>query len=38
MGIGLYPYEIMLSIFARAADHNGGRQFPQPLFVESRRA
>jgi len=28
LGIGLSPYEIMLSIFARAADHNGGRQFP----------
>jgi 2-oxoisovalerate dehydrogenase E1 component alpha subunit len=28
LGIGLTPYEIMLSLFARAADHNGGRQFP----------
>jgi len=28
LGIGLTPYEILLSIFARAADHNGGRQFP----------
>ena len=28
LGIGLSPYEIMLSIFARADDHNGGRQFP----------
>ena len=28
LGIGLTPYEIMLSIFARAEDHNGGRQFP----------
>jgi len=28
IGIGLTPYEIMLSIFARAADHSGGRQFP----------
>ncbi|MBV8067694.1 MAG: thiamine pyrophosphate-dependent dehydrogenase E1 component subunit alpha, partial [Candidatus Eremiobacteraeota bacterium] len=28
LGIGLTPYEIMLSIFARATDHNGGRQFP----------
>jgi 2-oxoisovalerate dehydrogenase E1 component alpha subunit len=28
VGIGLSPYEIMLSIFARASDHNGGRQFP----------
>src|SRR5271155_3824640 len=28
LGIGLSPYEIMLSIFARATDHNGGRQFP----------
>src|SRR5579862_8190164 len=28
LGIGLSAYEILLSIFARAADHNGGRQFP----------
>jgi 2-oxoisovalerate dehydrogenase E1 component alpha subunit len=28
LGIGLTPFEIMLSIFARAQDHNGGRQFP----------
>ncbi len=28
VGIGLTPYEIMLSIFARSDDHNGGRQFP----------
>ncbi len=28
VGIGLTPYEIMLSIFARVDDHNGGRQFP----------
>jgi len=28
IGIGLSAYEIMLSIFARADDHNGGRQFP----------
>ncbi len=28
LGVGMTPYEIMLSIFARAADHNGGRQFP----------
>jgi 2-oxoisovalerate dehydrogenase E1 component alpha subunit len=28
LGIGLTPYEILLSIFARAGDHNGGRQFP----------
>jgi 2-oxoisovalerate dehydrogenase E1 component alpha subunit len=28
LGIGLTPYEILLSIFARADDHNGGRQFP----------
>jgi len=28
LGIGLTPFEIMLSIFARADDHNGGRQFP----------
>lgn len=28
LGIGLTPFEILLSIFARAQDHNGGRQFP----------
>jgi 2-oxoisovalerate dehydrogenase E1 component alpha subunit len=28
VGVGLTPYEIMLSLFARQADHNGGRQFP----------
>ena len=28
LGIGLTPFEILLSIFARAEDHNGGRQFP----------
>ena len=28
LGIGLTSYEIMLSIFARIEDHNGGRQFP----------
>ncbi|MBV9277129.1 MAG: thiamine pyrophosphate-dependent dehydrogenase E1 component subunit alpha [Candidatus Eremiobacteraeota bacterium] len=27
LGIGLTPYEVLLSLFARAADHNGGRQF-----------
>ncbi len=36
IGIGLTPYEIMLSIFARAADHNGGRQFPN--HYSSKRA
>jgi 2-oxoisovalerate dehydrogenase E1 component alpha subunit len=36
IGIGLSPYEIMLSIFARAADHNGGRQFPN--HYSSKRA
>ncbi|HTU71207.1 MAG TPA: thiamine pyrophosphate-dependent dehydrogenase E1 component subunit alpha [Candidatus Baltobacteraceae bacterium] len=36
LGIGLSPYEIMLSIFARAADHNGGRQFPN--HYSSKRA
>lgn len=36
VGIGLTPYEIMLSIFARAADHNGGRQFPN--HYSSKRA
>ena len=28
LGIGLSPYEVMLSLFGRAADHSGGRQFP----------
>jgi 2-oxoisovalerate dehydrogenase E1 component alpha subunit len=28
LGIGLTPLEVMLSLFARAADHNNGRQFP----------
>ncbi len=28
LGIGLTSYEILLSLFARADDHNGGRQFP----------
>ncbi len=28
LGIGLTPFEILLSLFARAEDHNGGRQFP----------
>jgi 2-oxoisovalerate dehydrogenase E1 component alpha subunit len=28
LGIGLSPYEILLSLFGRAADHSGGRQFP----------
>jgi 2-oxoisovalerate dehydrogenase E1 component alpha subunit len=28
LGIGLAPYEVLLSLFARAADHSGGRQFP----------
>jgi 2-oxoisovalerate dehydrogenase E1 component alpha subunit len=36
IGIGLSPYEIMLSIFARAEDHNGGRQFPN--HYSSKRA
>ena len=36
LGIGLSPYEIMLSIFARAEDHNGGRQFPN--HYSSKRA
>ncbi|HTU83002.1 MAG TPA: thiamine pyrophosphate-dependent dehydrogenase E1 component subunit alpha [Candidatus Acidoferrales bacterium] len=36
VGIGLSPYEIMLSIFARAEDHNGGRQFPN--HYSSKRA
>jgi 2-oxoisovalerate dehydrogenase E1 component alpha subunit len=28
LGIGITPYEVLLSLFARAADHSGGRQFP----------
>jgi 2-oxoisovalerate dehydrogenase E1 component alpha subunit len=28
IGIGLSPYDVLLSLFARAADHSGGRQFP----------
>ena len=28
LGIGLTPYEVLLSLFARAADTSGGRQFP----------
>ncbi|HEY8297434.1 MAG TPA: thiamine pyrophosphate-dependent dehydrogenase E1 component subunit alpha [Candidatus Baltobacteraceae bacterium] len=28
VGIGFSAYEVLLSLFARQADHNGGRQFP----------
>lgn len=28
LGIGLTPYEVMLSLFARGDDRSGGRQFP----------
>jgi 2-oxoisovalerate dehydrogenase E1 component alpha subunit len=28
LGIGLTPFEVLLSLFARASDHSGGRQFP----------
>lgn len=28
LGIGLTAYEVLLSLFARAADHSAGRQFP----------
>lgn len=28
LGIGLTPYEVLLSLFARDADHSSGRQFP----------
>ena len=28
LGIGLTPYEVLLSLFARADDQSGGRQFP----------
>lgn len=28
LGIGVTPYEVLLSLFARQADHSAGRQFP----------
>jgi 2-oxoisovalerate dehydrogenase E1 component alpha subunit len=28
LGIGVTPYEVLLSLFGRAADHSAGRQFP----------
>ena len=28
LGAGLTPYEVLLSLFGRAEDHSGGRQFP----------
>ncbi|MBV9269953.1 MAG: thiamine pyrophosphate-dependent dehydrogenase E1 component subunit alpha [Candidatus Eremiobacteraeota bacterium] len=28
LGVGVSPYDVLLSLFARAADHSGGRQFP----------
>ena len=28
LGIGLTPYEVLMSLFARGGDHSGGRQFP----------
>ncbi|MFY9663413.1 MAG: thiamine pyrophosphate-dependent dehydrogenase E1 component subunit alpha [Candidatus Cybelea sp.] len=28
LGIGVTPYEVLLSLFARATDHSAGRQFP----------
>jgi 2-oxoisovalerate dehydrogenase E1 component alpha subunit len=28
LGVGMTPYEILTSMFARAADRSGGRQFP----------
>jgi len=28
LGVGLTPYEVLLSLFARAADQSAGRQFP----------
>jgi 2-oxoisovalerate dehydrogenase E1 component alpha subunit len=28
LGIGVTPYEVLLSLFARADDHSAGRQFP----------
>ncbi len=28
LAIGLEPFEVLLSLFARAADHSAGRQFP----------
>src|ERR1700691_5199796 len=30
LGIGITPYEVLLSLFARAADHSAGRRFPPP--------
>jgi 2-oxoisovalerate dehydrogenase E1 component alpha subunit len=36
LGIGITPYEVLLSLFARASDHSGGRQFPH--HYASRRA
>ena len=39
LGIGLSPYEILLlDIFARASDHNGGRQFPNHYSSQKRPA
>jgi len=28
LGVGVPAYDVLLSLFARAADHSGGRQFP----------
>lgn len=28
LGVGVSPYDVLLSLFARAADNSGGRQFP----------
>lgn len=28
LGVGVTPYDVLLSLFARAADQSGGRQFP----------
>src|SRR5690242_4640535 len=28
LGVGVPSYDVLLSLFARAADHSGGRQFP----------
>lgn len=36
LGIGVTPFELLLSIFARAADESGGRQFPNHLSSHAR--
>ena len=36
LGIGLTPYEMFVSMFARAADASGGRQFPNHYTARER--